>query len=221
MNFYNVFSRTAPNVVFIAIMLGALAGICYSALIPLVVASITPVDPAFTEAAVEVDTFLSFEVSNYALAGVYLFACILILLTRSASEIMLLRVGSDVSRDIRTRFYRSISNAPLSTIEKMGSAKLMASINIDVPRIISGARMLPAIFINLVTLIGMLGFLMYLNADVFNLVMISIVAGIVVYQLPMMFGRKIFEKNREINDALQESTRGLIYGAKELKLDAG
>lgn len=219
MGLFKLFISATPYRVFISILMGAFAGIAYSALIPLVMVSITPADPLFPEVEAAKQTFLSFEVSNYAMAGVYLLACIAILITRSLSEIILLHAGAIVAKNIRTRFYKSISQAPVSAIEQIGSSKLIAAVNLDVPRIVIGARLIPSIFVNLITLIGMLGFLLYLNTDIFKLVLFSIIAGIVVYQLPMMFGRRIFERNREVNDALQEGIKGLIYGVKELKLD--
>ena len=220
MSILSTFSRKAPNRVFISVVLGALAGICYSALIPLVLSSISPVDANFTAHNDNVDSILSFDVMHYKLAALYLVACLFILLMRSASEIMLVRVASEVAKELRTKFYRQISNAPLASLEKIGSAKFVASINIDVPRIVAGGRALPAILVNAITLIGMLAFLMYLNSDVFKLVMIAIFVGAICYQLPMIIGSKIFQRSRDVEDQLQQSIKGLIYGAKELKLDS-
>ncbi|MCC2606939.1 cyclic peptide export ABC transporter [Planctobacterium marinum] len=219
MKILNYFSNIAPNRVFISIVFGAAAGICYSLLIPLVMESITTSDTGIEQVSSELDTIFGFEIANYKLALVYFFACLLVLVTRTVSEIMLMNIGSDVARDIRTRFYRQISTAPLYSIEQIGHAKLIAAINIDIPRIVGGARLLPAIFINIVTLLGMLGFLIYLNTEVFKFVMYAIAIGIVFYQLPMMIGQRIFKVNRYLTDELQESIRGLVYGAKELKLD--
>jgi putative ATP-binding cassette transporter len=220
MKLFRLFTDAAPNRVFFAILMGAVAGISYSALIPLVMASIAPLEPGFVETQDALNSFLSFEVQNYEMAKVYLISCIFILLTRSASEIILLHVGATVAKKIRTNFYQRIMNAPLSTIERVGDAKLIASVNIDVSRVVIGARLIPAVFVNLITLVGMLGFLMYLNSQIFKIVITSITVGIVIYQLPMMFGRKIFEKNRETNDDLQYAFKGLIFGLKELKLDS-
>lgn len=219
MGLFRLFADAAPNRVYFSMLMGIFAGMSYSALIPLVMTSITPEDPLFPHVVEQPQYFLSFEVANYPMASLYLAVCLMILVTRSLSEILLLHVGALVARFIRTNFYKRICRAPLSSIEQVGSAKLIAAVNLDVPRIVMGARLIPSIFVNIITLLGMLSFLLYLNIDVFRLVLISIAVGIVLYQLPMMLGRKIFEKNREINDGLQESIRGLIYGSKELKLD--
>jgi putative ATP-binding cassette transporter len=220
MGFLNLLSSRAPNKFFLALFLGSIAGILYSLLIPLILTSIAPPDPAFTEVQAEVRTFLGLKVNNYQLAAVYFTSCLLILAASSASEIILYRLGSDSAKGIRTDIYNRISDAPIAALESIGMAKLVASINIDVPRVITGARIIPGIFVNLVTLVGMLGFLLYLSSDIFKLVMLSIVLGIVLYQLPMAVGNKIFAKSREANDASQEAVKGLIFGAKELKLDS-
>lgn len=219
MSILSTFSRKAPNRVFISIILGALAGVCYSALIPLVLSSIAPEDTRLVPVN-EIKQIFGVDVINYKLAIVYFVACLLILIMRSASEIILVRVATDVAKDLRKKFYYQISNAPLSAIERMGSAKLIASINLDVPRIVAGGRALPSLLINAITLVGMLGFLMFLNIEVFRLVMAAIFIGAMCYQLPMLVGAKIFRQSREVQDELQASIRGLIYGAKELKLDA-
>ncbi|WDE09177.1 cyclic peptide export ABC transporter [Thalassomonas viridans] len=220
MSILSTFSRKAPNRVFVSVILGALAGVCYSALIPLVLSSISPADPNFAAQNDNIESVLSFDVMNYKLAALYLVACLAILLMRSASEIILVRVASEVARELRVKFYRQIANAPLASIEKIGSAKFIAAINIDVPRIVTGGRALPVLLVNGITLIGMLGFLLYLNADVFKLVMVAIFVGAVCYQLPMMLGSRIFQRSREAEDKLQESIKGLLFGVKELKLDS-
>lgn len=219
MSIFSTFSQRAANRVFFSIVLGGLSGICYSALIPLVLLSIRPTDPSFEPVNDGVVTFLSFEVAHYQLAFVYIALCLLILVMRTTSEVILTRVSTEVARGIRTEFYGRISAAPISAIERIGSSKIVASLNIDVPRILAGGRAVPALLINGITVVGMLAFLVYLNPDVFKLVMMAIIFGVVCYQIPMTIGRSILHKTREGFDQLQEALKGLIFGAKELKLD--
>ncbi len=221
MSIFSTFSHRAPNRVFISIVLGGLSGVCYSALIPLVLLSIRPQDSSFEPINDDVATLLSFEVAHYQLALFYIALCLLILIMRTTSEVILTRVSTEVARGIRTEFYGRISAAPISAIERIGSSKIVASLNLDVPRILAGGRAVPALLINGITVVGMLTFLVYLNPDVFKLVMMAIIFGVVCYQVPMTIGRKILHKTREGFDQLQEALKGLIFGAKELKLDHG
>jgi len=219
MKLFERFTQKAPNKVFISIFLGAVAGIGYSALIPLVLISVAPQDTALMQVEAAPDIILGLEVAQLKLASVFFFACILILFVRTISEVMLLRVATLVSKDFRMEFYKRISSAPIAALERLGSSKLIASINLDVPRVVMGARVFPGLLVNAVSLIGMLGFLLYLNAEVFKLVILAIVFGVVAYQIPMLVGRKIFTRARDTRDELQEGLRALVYGAKELKLN--
>lgn len=219
MKFLTEFTKLAPNQVFISIVCGAIAGACYSALIPLVMLGIQPSSTMMETVTPEVTRFFSFEVSQIEIATVYLLACTGVLVLRSISEIMLIRVANRVGKKIRWSFFKCISSASLSEIERIGSSKLIAAINIDVPNIVTGGRLLPTMLVNLITVLAILSFLYVLNDQVLWLVIYAIFIGGFLYQVPLWFASRILTRIRETQDALQESVRGLIFGAKELKLD--
>jgi putative ATP-binding cassette transporter len=220
MKLFEAFARKAPNKVFLSILLGALAGISYALLIPLVLSALA-VDKQGLQAAVpETVTIAGWEVSNYRFAALFLLTCLFILAARSISQVVLSRVSMEVTSELRIRMYERIAGAPLPALESIGSAKLLAALTTDVPRVVMGARLLPDLLTNSITLVGMLSYLWYLNSDVFAFVMGAIIFGGITYQLPMLLGRRYLAKSRMHIDELQESIRGLIYGAKELKLDS-
>jgi putative ATP-binding cassette transporter len=219
MKFLTEFTRLAPNQVFISIALGVIAGVCYSGLIPLVMLGVRPNSNLLETVTPEVTQFLTFEVSQFEIATVYALACVGVLVLRSVSEIILMRVANSVAKKIRWSFYKCISSAALSEIERIGSPRLIAAINIDVPNIVTGGRLLPSVLVNLITVLGILSFLFILNEQAFKLVVYAIFFGAIFYQVPLWFASRILTKIRETQDVLQEAIRGLIYGAKELKLD--
>lgn len=220
MKLFDAFFQKAPNRVFLSIVLGALAGMSYAFLIPLVLSTLTPEDGLFEKVEViEPDTFLSFEVASYPFAVLFLGTCVFILIARACSQVILTRVAMDVTTGLRVKMYSAISKAPLIALENLGSARLITALTIDVPRIITGARLIPDILINLVTLVGLLGYLFYLKADVFWFVIQGIFFGLVTYQIPKMLGSKYFKRSRGHVDLLHGAIEGLILGAKELKLN--
>ncbi len=219
MNLLGSFAEKSPNKVFVSIVLGALAGASYSLIIPLVLSVLDPDRGKFATVESETGYFFSWQVSNYKYALLFAAVCAFILIARTLSQVILTRVSMDVTTDLRTRMYRRIADAPIADLERVGHAKLVASITADVPVIIAGARLLPDLLTNAVTLIGMLGFLLYLNAAVFWFVMGCIAFGIATYQLPMLVGRRYLVRARRHLDGLHESIRGLVHGAKELKLN--
>jgi putative ATP-binding cassette transporter len=221
MKLFEAFSRKSPNKVFLSILLGAFAGVCYAGLIPLVLAAVTGDRGGLRSVLAPTVTVLGYQVSNVRFAVVFLITCFVILIARSLSQVILSRVSMEVTSELRVSMYRRISRAPIADLESMGSSKLLAALTTDVPRVVMGARLLPDLLTNFITLVGMLGYLWYLNADIFKFVMLAIVFGGTTYQIPMIIGRRYLQRSRMHIDELQEAIRGLIYGAKELKVDSG
>jgi len=218
MNLLRLFTDKAPNKVFLSMLLGALAGICYSLLIPVVLVSIAPGSGKDGLGTNMTRWFLWMEVSNYKFALLFISICVLVLFCRTVSHTLLSRVALDSTTDLRIKTYRKIMQAPIAELEKMGSSKLIVAITTDVARIVQGAMIVPDVLVAVVTLAGMLGYLYVLSSEIFWFVIKAIIFGVVTYQVPMFIGNKYFQRGRARMDALQESIRGLIYGTKELKL---
>ena len=221
MSLFNSFIEKAPNKVFISCALGAFAGIAYALLIPLILVSLQQKNVAFSEVDPVMQTFMSFEVANYSFARIFLAVCVFVLVARTVSKVMLTRVAIDVTTELRINLYNKIASAPIIAVENVGSAKMLASMTNDVPKIVAGAKVIPELLINAVTLIGMLGFLLYLNAGVFWFVMQCIFFGALTYQIPIIYGSRYLVRSRGYLDQLHMAIEGLIHGAKELKLNEG
>lgn len=211
------FGRFAPNRVFASVILGAVSGALYSMAIPLILASINPEEGTATS----VDKVLGFDVTNAGMAAFFLIFCVLILLTRGLSGILLSRVSMDLTSSLRTRLCDLIARAPYPVLESYGQAKLRVAVTDDVRRIIGGAEILPQLLVNGVMLCGMFGFLAYLNQHVFLFVIKAVVFGVITFQIPVYFARQDFRRARRIYDSLEQGIRGLILGVKELQLDRG
>ena len=219
MKLFDLFIQRAPNRIFLSIVLGALSGICYSLLIPLVQSGINGAGDAANGS--DTTVFLGMEIYQYKLALLFFAICAFVLVARSISQVSLMWVAMDVTTDLRKMLYEQIARAPIADLERIGSSKLIATITTDVGRIVFGARALPDLLISAVTIVGMLGFMTYLNYAVFVYVIQAIVFGVVTYQIPVFIANKYFHRSRQRVDQLQEAIQGLIAGAKELKLDAG
>jgi putative pyoverdin transport system ATP-binding/permease protein len=219
MNLFSEFSRRAPNKVTLSIVLGGISGLLYSLLIPLVLSVLkTPNADLLTVAEAPARLF-SIEIANAPLALIFTSTCLFVLITRTLSQVMLTRVAIDVASSLRTQLYDRIAKAPLAALERIGSARLIAALTSDVPRIVQGSRALPDVLVNIVMLVGMLGFLLVLNSAVFWYVLGCIAFGVLTFQIPMLIGRRYFVRARAHFDDLQQSIQGLTRGIKELKLN--
>ena len=212
-------SKRAPNRIFLGILLGAFSGVIYSLLIPILTGALQASDGHLALVPVAPYRLFGLEIANPPIAMLFGTACVLIVLCRTASQAVLARVAMEAASGIRADFYERIARAPVAVLERLGSARLISAINADVPRIVIGAQAVPELLVSGVTLVGMLGFLLYLNIDVFVFVLECIVFGALTYEIPLLLAKRLFVRAGDSADALQRSVDGLIRGIKELKLD--
>jgi putative pyoverdin transport system ATP-binding/permease protein len=219
MNLFSLLFRRAPNRVFLSILLDAMSGVAYSMIIPLVLKSIDGGNDSFASVDIDVATFLGLEVANHWYALMFMVAVVFILATKTTSRVLMERVASAVTAELRIDIYERLVQAPVAEVEKVGPGQLMAVLTADLPWIISGGRLFPTMLSNLATLTGMLGYLAYLNTSAFWLAIEALVIGTVTYQIPMVIGLRFVRRKRAVLERLHHSIQALLDGFKELKLD--
>jgi putative ATP-binding cassette transporter len=165
------FGRFAPGRVFLAVLAGGLSGCLYALAIPLILTALRGPDAGLAFAGAEVQMFLGFEVSNGRLAAFFALFCVLIMITRATASILVARVSMDLSADLRERLCQRIVQSSYPQLETLGQAKLTVAVTDDVRRIIGGAEVMPQLLINGVMLVGIFGFLWYINTQVFLFVL--------------------------------------------------
>lgn len=144
--------------------------------------------------------------------------CLLLPLTRYASEMLLTNLGQEALFDLRLRLSRQILGAPLRQLEEIGAHRLLAALTDDVPTITNVVTIVPLLCINLAIIISCLVYLGMLSGVVLLGVLACIVVGIISYQLPTLKALAEFKAAREQGDTLMANFRALTLGAKELKL---
>jgi putative pyoverdin transport system ATP-binding/permease protein len=217
---FGFLSGAAPDKVFISLLLGIAAGAAYTLVIPLVMQSLEPSSVAgLGPATGDSIEWMGFEISKPRYAVAFLILCVFILAARTASAVLLQWVAIDATRELRTRIYRRISRLPIMELERIGSSRLYSAIANDVPAIMTGVQAIPSILSAVATIAGLLGFLVYLNIHVFLFIIGTMLVGILTYRIPMGLANRFYAKARRTLDDIQEGIRGLIYGAKELKLN--
>lgn len=200
-----------------SLLFGTLAGIGYAFLIPVVLNSFTD-NTGFETLQQAPKYFLGFEVGNYKFAALFAFSCLIILATRTLSQLTLLHVAIDTASQLRLKYYYIIVKSRLSNLENVGSSRLLASFTSDVKAIVAGSMMLPELLISTVTIFGMMGYLWYVNSEIFTFICGAILFGCVTFMIPILLGINFIVKTRDKVDELLEGVRGNTYGVKELKL---
>jgi putative ATP-binding cassette transporter len=196
--------RHSPRPALLAIAAGAAAGLGSIALLALISRKIS--DPAAATST-----------RVWAFVAITAAVCLM----RFVSEVLLARLGQGAILGLRMRLSRQILVAPLRDLERLGAHRLLASLTDDVLSIASALILVPALFINLAVVAGCLIYLSWLSGLALLLIVAFTVVGVVGYYLPLSRGVRSLRKAREEQDTLFEVFRGLINGAKELKLHEG
>ncbi|HEU5414183.1 MAG TPA: cyclic peptide export ABC transporter [Candidatus Angelobacter sp.] len=155
---------------------------------------------------------------GFALIAAFAGLCLLLPLTRFSSESLLARLGQAAMYESRMKLCRQVLAAPLRHLERIGTARLLATLTDDIPNITGALNVLPVLCVNAALVVGCLVFMATLSWPLFLFVMVFLVLGIASYQLPIIKVHRIFTASRKDADALLGHFRALTGGTKELKI---
>jgi putative pyoverdin transport system ATP-binding/permease protein len=159
--------------------------------------------------------------SPLTMARAFVGLCLLLAVTRFASQALLARLAQGTILDIRMRLARRVLSAPLRQMEEIGAPRILAALTDDVRTISDALVTIPILCIMGAVLISCLAYLAWLSLLVFLLVLGFMAVGILTYQLLVGRGTRFFRQARESQDELFDGLRTLTSGAKELKLHRG
>lgn len=221
MKLFSVLVQESSNRVFFGLLSGIITGIGFSLLIPLVMISLS--SPS-VDVGVNVDVEQSvsdswLKIVNPTLAAVFFGLCITLILLKTIAQSVMATVAIDAASSLRQRIFKRINKAPLAQLETIGNGKLMSIITGDIPRIVAGVSAIPDLLISVITVVSILIFMAFINFDALLFILIAIVFGLVTYHLPLLLGQHQYTRSRAFYDSLHESIRGVLSGAKELKLN--
>lgn len=213
----DLFWKVSPNLFFFSTLLGVVSGICYAAIIPFVIFVLG--SDIFDFYALHDKGQSIFDSPTSELAFVFLGFCCVIVVINYFSELLSAFINQKASLEHRKFIFKRIQEMPYAELEKMGQAKLLNLIKMDVPAVTTAAISYPKLWVNTVTVIGISAYLLYLDSRVFMFVALIVLITLVLFRIPLFFGTRFIEESRNLNDNIQENVNGLIYGSKELKLN--
>jgi putative ATP-binding cassette transporter len=200
---FSFMARYSRRSIVLAIMAGAISGICNTALLAILNAALHRTQD-----------------STPYLVWAFIAFCLLLPLARFISELLLSRLGQATLMDLRVKLSRKILSAPLRQLEELGPHRLLTSLTDDIPVITNALLNIPIICINLAVVFGGLAYLGWLSVPMLLAVLFFMAIGILSYQIPILKAIRYFRLAREDSDALMKAFRALTQGTKELKLHA-
>ncbi len=151
------------------------------------------------------------------LIGLFTALCVVILVTRLASQVLLCGLTVNSTSQLRLGLCRRIVESPLRHLEEIGDHRMLASLTNDVAVISQAMNGVPTLGINIVVLIcgavylGTLSMSLMIGAAFFCLLSMA------AYWYSSEWADRYVERARESQDVLFKHIRELIEGIKELK----
>ncbi|WDE09239.1 cyclic peptide export ABC transporter [Thalassomonas viridans] len=217
---FKFLSTFAPGKVFLSIVAGMLSGLAYSLVIPLIMMSIKENDDLFISFESAPSLYIGdFEITQPGFVAGFIALCLFILVSKIFSQAIFNTVVVSSLSQLRLFLTRRIAQLPIQDLERIGEEKLLVTFTMDIPRIANGAAVFPQLLINLASILGILGFLLVLDVDIFLLVVMFMLVGMLVYRIPLWMGHRYLAGSRNAYEHIQERFNGIIRGAKELKLN--
>lgn len=163
---------------------------------------------------------------NSALAGrqdaeslsTFAVLCLVVLLTRLASQGLFDFIGLKTVFDVRLQLCRRILTTPLRKLEEIGSHRLAGALSDDVTAISTALTQLPRVLTSLAIALACLVYLGWLSWRLLLFTLGFMAIGIVSYQILLTKANLFFRRLREQRDVQLAQLHALIDGAKELKL---
>jgi putative ATP-binding cassette transporter len=162
------------------------------------------------------------EIQNWShLAVGFAGLSLLTLVTGIVSQLMLIRLAQDAILQLRVGLSQQILSAELAHLERLGAARLLATLTDDVQMVADAVRLIPFVCIDLATVIGCLVYIVWLSWSGFLLVCLITALALLSCRWLMRRGRQQLALARVDQDDLFKQFQAVTEGSKELKLHHG
>jgi putative ATP-binding cassette transporter len=197
--------RYSPAMVVPAIFAGIFSGAANAALLGIV-------NTAFHK---------SDALSDGRLVWTFVGLCLLLPVARAGSGFLLSLLGQRLVLQLRLSLARKTFQAPLRQLEQIGQERMLATLTDDIGSLVGALSTLPTLFLHGTIVVGSLVYLGMLSLRVLGLVLVALVVGAAVYQLPRIRAKSFQRRAREEADRMWEHLGAVTAGMKELKLHHG
>jgi putative pyoverdin transport system ATP-binding/permease protein len=156
--------------------------------------------------------------SNSLIAWGFVGLAFVSLITSVISQVMLIRLSQNAVFQLRMRLSSQILNSELSHLERLGNARLLATLTEDIQAVANAVYIIPFLCIDLAMVLGCLIYITWLSWLVIVMVIVLATLAIGSCQWLIQQAQRYLALAREDEDVLFKYLRTITDGIKELKL---
>jgi len=151
------------------------------------------------------------------LAGLFVMFCVVVLVTRIFSKILLVSLSQRTASRLRRELCSRIIAAPLVRLEQIGSHRLISSLTGDVGSITNALSGVPWVCANSMVLICGVIYLASLSVTLACFAVLVATFGVISYLAGNRWANRYLRAAREDQDELMKQYRAMMRGIKDLK----
>jgi putative pyoverdin transport system ATP-binding/permease protein len=155
-----------------------------------------------------------------ALAPPFFLFCLLQLLSKTGSQLLLISLSQEMVCRLRIDLCRKVLLTPHRKLETLGKARLQAILTADITTVTQAAQMMPSVFGNSIVIAVCFGYIAWLSWFVFACFCVLFLCGGSAYYFAERWPRQRMRKVREQLDTVYRHFRSLLEGSRELQLNA-
>jgi putative pyoverdin transport system ATP-binding/permease protein len=154
------------------------------------------------------------------LAPQFFLFCLLQLLSKTGSQLLLMSLSQEVVCRLRIDLCRKVLLTPHRKLEALGKARLQAILTADISTVTQAAQMMPLVFGNAIVIAVCMSYIAWLSWLVFACFCVLFLCGGTAYYFAERWPRQGMRKVREQLDIVYRHFRSLLEGSRELQLNA-
>ncbi len=147
--------------------------------------------------------------------------CLLIFVTRTLSETLLVRLSQQVITALRSELSRQILASPLRRLEAQGTHRLLAALTDDVQKIAALLTRLPTFCINTAVALGCFAYMGWLSWPLMLAALACVGLAVGGFCLAQRRAQESLGLSRQAGDELYKHFNAVTQGTKELQLHQG
>lgn len=149
----------------------------------------------------------------------FLLACAFFLLSKSLSEVLLVRLAQGAVLHLRMTLSRKVLDSPHPKLQALGKSELLAILTADVSTFVAAFQMVPQTFSNSIVIALCLAYMGWLSPVLCSAFILVLLVGISAYRFAERRPLRELALLRQRIDQLYRSFRGLIEGSRELQMN--
>ena len=159
------------------------------------------------------------EGDRAALAAAFAGLCVATIVTKSLSEVLLLRLSQAKILEMRLSLSRKLVATPQRRLQEIGKDELMVIMTRDIETFSAALQALPRIFSSMIVVLASMAYMAWLSWQMFIMFLLCMIVCVGGYLLAERRPVLQLARAREQSRHIQTGVRHLIDGSRELQLN--